>query len=122
MDGIEKFTKIQIPVSVINIQKEWIFSLSKWVLIVYEHSYGLVFAETLNLKYELIELDVMIGDLSNDNVINADDIIYLLNCIYFPSSYTINHYPDYNKDKKIDINDALQLLCYMYFPENYPIA
>jgi hypothetical protein len=90
--------------------------------LVYENSYGLTFVTKNNLNYEIVEMEIVRGDLNSDLRITIDDVIYLLMYTYFPTAYEINQYPDFNKDGVINTDDAIYLLMHTYFSEQYPLS
>ena len=73
------------------------------------------FALENNLEYEVVEIEIIRGDLNKDLKITIDDVVYLLMYTYFPSAYEINQYPDFNKDGVINTDDAIYLLMHIYY-------
>ncbi len=113
---------IKLPMSLMKIEYSSIFVSYNFKVIVYENSYGYNFALENNLEYEVVEVEIIPGDLNKDLQITIDDVIYLLMYTYFPSSYEINQYPDFNKDGVINTDDAIYLLMHTYFSEQYPLS
>jgi hypothetical protein len=113
---------IKLPMSLMEIEYSSIFVSYNFKVIVYENSYGYNFALENNLEYEVVEIEIIRGDLNQDLKITIDDVIYLLMYTYFPTAYEINQYPDFNKDGVINTDDAIYLLMHTYFSEQYPLS
>ncbi len=65
------------------------------------------------------------GDLNGDEEVTADDAIYLLYHVFFPSQedYAVNQPVDFNNDTEENADDAIYLLYHAFFKEsgNYPL-
>ncbi len=65
------------------------------------------------------------GDLNGDEEVTADDAIYLLYHVFFPSQedYAVNQPIDFNNDTEENADDAIYLLYHVFFKEsgNYPL-
>lgn len=65
------------------------------------------------------------GDLNGDEEVTADDAIYLLYHVFFPSQedYAVNQPIDFNNDTEENADDAIYLLYHAFFKEsgNYPL-
>ena len=62
------------------------------------------------------------ADLDSNGRVNADDAIYLLYHVCFPSAYPLNQSGDFNKDGKVNVDDAYYLLYHVNFPGTYPLS
>ena len=118
----KKLKTIKLPISLLKINNPDIYRELGYKFLVYENSYGLTFVTENNLNYEIVEMEIVRGDLNSDLRITIDDVIYLLMYTYFPSAYEINQYPDFNKDGVINTDDAIYLLMHIYFPNQYPLS
>lgn len=63
----------------------------------------------------------IIGDLNNDNIVNDDDVTYLLYHTFFPDTYPVTQDVDFNNDGVVDDDDVTYLLYHTFFPDVYPI-
>lgn len=61
------------------------------------------------------------GDTDGNGTLDADDAIYLLYHVYFPSDYPLDAPCDYNNDGKTDSDDAIYLLYHIYFGDDYKL-
>ena len=66
-----------------------------------------------------IKLKTVAGDTDGNGTLDADDAIYLLYHVYFPSDYPLDTPCDYNNDGKTDSDDAIYLLYHIYFGNEY---
>ncbi len=64
------------------------------------------------------------GDLDGNNSVDANDAIYLLYHVYFPTKYKLPDGVTGNFDGKggVDANDAIYLLYHVFFPTKYPLS
>ena len=63
-----------------------------------------------------------IGDFTNDNMVNSEDVIYLLWHTMFPESYPVEAPADFTEDGKVNSEDVIYLLWHTMFPEGYPLT
>ena len=64
---------------------------------------------------------VISGNLNDDDVIDNQDVEYLLWYTLFPDDYSISVSADFNHDGLTDNQDVEYLLWHTLFPEDYPI-
>ncbi|MBR6050656.1 MAG: dockerin type I repeat-containing protein [Clostridia bacterium] len=66
-------------------------------------------------------VEVKIGDVDGNGIINSRDAIHLLYHIFFPNDYTVNQDCDFDGNGVLNSRDAIYLLYHIFFPNNYPI-
>ena len=64
---------------------------------------------------------VLRGDFTGDNIVSADDAIYLLYHVFFEGEYPLNQDADYDHDGQVTDSDAVYLLYATFFAEEYPL-
>lgn len=64
---------------------------------------------------------VVQGDLTGDGKVTADDAIYSLYHVYFPTQYPVNQSIDFDGNGLENANDAIYLLYNVYFDSQYPL-
>jgi hypothetical protein len=57
----------------------------------------------------------------NDDKVDANDAIYCLRHILFPSKYGTNQNVDFDGNGEEDANDAIYLLRHVLFPKKYEL-
>ena len=68
------------------------------------------------------KLSYAAGDIDENDLIDANDAIYLLMYTFFPTDYAVNQTADFDKSGKIDANDAIYLLMHTFFQNDYPLT
>ena len=63
----------------------------------------------------------LVGDFTNDGILDNRDIETFLWSILFPESYKVQGENDFNGDGMVDERDVEQLLWHTLFPERYPL-
>ena len=66
--------------------------------------------------------DYIPGDMNRDDVVDNQDVIYLLWYTVFPEDYPISINADFTGDGAVDNQDVIYLLWYTVFPEDYPLT
>ena len=61
------------------------------------------------------------GDLVSDDKVDANDAIYCLRHLLFPSKYGTNQNVDFDGNSVEDVNDAVYLLRHVLFPSKYEL-
>ena len=61
------------------------------------------------------------GDVNGDFEFTDQDAVYLLFCVFFPDTYSVNGCSDFNGDGEFTDQDAIYLLFSLFFPDTYPL-
>lgn len=61
------------------------------------------------------------GDVNGDDIIDSDDVIYLLKYTLLPDIYPINQSGDMDGNGTVDSDDVIYLLKYTLLPDIYPL-
>ena len=62
------------------------------------------------------------GDLDNNDMIDEDDVIYLLQHLLMPGDFEVDQSVDYDKNGSIDEDDVIYLLQHLLMPEDFPLT
>ena len=63
----------------------------------------------------------LIGDVTGEGKIDADDAVYTLYHVLLPDVYPVGQTVDYNGDSQLSSDDAVYLLYYTLLPQDYPL-
>ena len=61
------------------------------------------------------------GNLDGNDVVDEDDVIYLLQHLLMPDDFTVTQTVDYDKSGSIDEDDVIYLLQHLLMPEDFPL-
>ena len=67
-------------------------------------------------------LEIIRGDLTDDDIITDADAVYLLRHVYAPDQYPLEQSGDMDGDGDTDADDAIYLLRHNFMPASYPLA
>ncbi len=67
-------------------------------------------------------LDYIPGDLDENEIVDGDDVVYLLMYTFFPEDYPMNQVADFDHNGIVDGDDVVYLLMHTFFPDDYPLT
>ena len=80
--------------------------------------------EAINVKCVSSHLDIVDyqkGDLTGDDIIDSEDVVYVLYHCLYPEEYPANQFCDFNRDGSVDSQDAIYLMYHNLFGDSYPL-
>ena len=63
----------------------------------------------------------MPGDLDGNEIVDEDDVIYLLQHLLMPEAFAVDQPVDYDKNGAVDEDDVIYLLQYLLMPDQFPL-
>ena len=66
-------------------------------------------------------LDRLPGSLDGNEVVDEDDVIYLLQHVLMPQDFEVDQPVNYDNNDTVDEDDVIYLLQHLLMPEDFPL-
>ena len=75
----------------------------------------------IEIQVVLRRLGVIPGDLDGNDIVDDEDVIYLLWHTLMPDDYAVNQDVDFDGNGVVDDEDVIYLLWHTLMPDDYPL-